>query len=90
MDISKLVRAYNLVGGSVSSFFSTILELTINLKILFYYNLVHQTNIPVKHIKKYIMYASKEYLKIMSPWNNTKFQRTFMNTYNCSNNFVSE
>lgn len=90
IDISKLVRAYNLAGGSVSSFFSTILELTINLQILFYYNLEHQSDLSIEKVKKYIMYAPKEYLKVMRPWNNTKFQRTFMNTHNCSNDFVLE
>ena len=90
IDISKLVGAYNLAGGGASSFFSSVLELTKNLQILFYFNLENRCYLPLKKVNKYIMYATNEYLKIMSPWNNTILQRNFMNTFNCSNNFVLE
>ena len=101
LDISKLVKAYNLVGGCISTFFSAILELNINLQILFFFQLNEQPlnqskKINIKYfyqrnlIKKFIMYAKKDYLRIMKPWKNTLYQRNYMKKYNCSNFFLIE
>ena len=98
VDISKLVHAYNLAGGGISTFFSSILELNINLQILFIFSLKEKPlNISEKknlikflysRIKILTMFSTNDYNKIMFPWNNTKYQRSFMNSYNCSNFFL--
>lgn len=96
IDISKLVHAYNLAGGGSGTFFNSILELNINLKILFLFKLKEKPlNISKKknlikflyisRIKIITMFATNEYNKIMFPWKNTNYQRSFMNNYNCSN-----
>jgi hypothetical protein len=97
IDISKLVHAYNLAGGERSTFFNSILELNINLQILFLFKLKEKPlNFSKKknlikflysRIKILTMFATNEYNKIMFPWNNTDYQRSFMNSYNCSNYF---
>lgn len=97
IDISKLVHAYNLVGGGSSTFFNSILELNIYLQILFLFKLEEKPlNISKKknlikflnsRIKILTMFATNEYNKIMFPWNNTNYQQSFMNSYNCSNYF---
>lgn len=98
IDISKLVHAYNLAGGGCSTFFDSILELNINLQILFLFNLKEKplniskkknlTKFLYSRIKILTMFATSEYKKIMFPWNNTNYQRSFMNSYNCSNFFL--
>ena len=98
VDISKLVHAYNLAGGGSSTFFDSILELNINIQILFLFNLKEKPlNISKKknlikflysRIKILTMFSTNEYNKIMFPWNNTNHQRSFMNSYNCSNFYL--
>lgn len=98
LDISYLINAYNLAGGEVSTFFSHIMALNYNSKVLFYFKFqIAPTNLSSKfniktfynhHFKKiFIMYASKNYLLKMKPWKNKIEQRKLMITSNCSKHY---
>ena len=99
-DISLLVHAYNICGGGVSTFFSNILRININLRFL--WTFIFKT---IKNIKKtefninnfynqnklkiFYMHSSNRYYEEMKIWNNTKSQRDLMLNDNCSNDFIA-
>lgn len=98
-DISKIVNAYNIVGGGTSTFFSHILLLNDKLQFLWNFkfnqmpfNLSLKMNIKNLYIKNkisnFVMFASKDYIDNMIPLKNSKLQRDFMINYNCSNFFI--
>ena len=99
MDISYLINAFNVAGGGFSTFFSNILSLNYNLKVLFNFQLrIKPPNIAKKiSIQNFYicnkntvftMYSTKYYLIKMKPWKNTIEQRNLMLSSNCSKNFI--
>ena len=99
LDIAKLINAYNIVGGGTSTFLSQILLLNVKLKVLWNFifkqrpfNLSLKIDIKDLYIENRItnfaMFASKDYIDKMIPWNNSKIQRDFMLNYNCPNYFI--
>ena len=95
LDIAKLVNAYNVAGGGISTFFYNILSLNVKLKNLWIFqfnhlpfNLVNLRKIDIKNnIKNYVMNDTKDYTNKMYPWRNSKMQRKFMLNYNCTKFF---
>ena len=98
IDICYLVNAYNLVGGSISSFFQQIILLNNNIKIIWEYAFKRLSTsninnilfrwIKRRNIKKYIMYSSNAYYEKMYPWTNNQSQRDLMINDNCTNFFI--
>ena len=94
LDIALLLKAYNIVG-SISSFFTTLIIINDNIKILWEYDLYR---LPEKHLHlhhdiynykmKYLLYKmkpSKKYKNLMFPWINSKQQRELMVKEKCGN-----
>ena len=94
LDLALLLKAYNIVG-SISSFFTTLIIINDNLKILWEYDLYR---LPEKYLHlhrdiynykiNYLIYKmkpSKKYKNIMFPWINSKQQREFMIKEKCTN-----
>ena len=94
LDLALLLKAYNIVG-SISSFFTTLMIINDNLKILWEYDLYR---LPEKYLHlhrdiynykiNYLIYKmkpSKKYKNIMFPWINSKQQREFMIKEKCTN-----
>lgn len=99
LDIALLVNAYNIAGGGISTFFYHILLLNNKKKVLFLFKIQQQpfklfTKLNIKSFYKetncinLLMFASKDYIIKMFPWENSRLQRDFMLSYNCSNYFI--
>ena len=94
LDLALLLKAYNIVG-SISSFFTTLIIINDNLKILWEYDLYRlpekylHLHRDIYHYKiNYLIYKmkpSKKYKNIMFPWINSKQQREFMIKEKCTN-----
>ena len=92
LDIAKLVNAYNIAGGGISTFFYNILSLNVKLKNLWVFqfnhlpfNFINLRKLDIKNnIKNYVMNDTKDYINKMYPWRNSKMQRKFMLNYNCT------
>ena len=96
IDIAKLVNAFNIAGGGISTFFYNILSLNVNLHILWLFKfnyipfnlIIDMEIINIKNnITYFVMYSTKDYVKKMYPWRNSKIQRDYMLNYNCTNYF---
>ena len=101
IDISYLCKAYNIVGGPSTLFFS-ILQINTNVKFLwdfdFHRHNENRTNflekflnffyIPKKNITIFRMISSINYTKEMSDWKCTEKQINLMLNSNCPFNFT--
>ena len=96
-DISILLNAYNLVG-SISSFFTSILQLNYNINFLWDYNIYDMRfknfifhydiyKYPNKRFIIYRMERSNIYRNVMQKWTNSKRQIKLMIKDKCINNF---
>jgi hypothetical protein len=96
-DISQLINAYNIVS-SISSFVNLIIQLNINLKFLWDYN-IYKTSEKI-YLFHYDLYKyphnnftilrmepSSKYRTIMYTWRNKKIQRKLMIKEKCHNFF---
>lgn len=93
IDISLLLNAYNIVG-SISSFFTTLIIINDNLKILWEYDLyrlpekyfhLHRDTYNYKiNYSIYKMSPSKKYRYLMFPWINSRQQRDLMINEKCN------
>ena len=91
VDIAYLVKAYNILSGGISTFFSQILLLNDNLQILYMFHMNYKGELEskkysVKIINKLIVFeifAPKEYLASVYPWKNSDKQREFMINFIC-------
>ena len=97
VDISYLVKGYNIVG-SISSFLISSIKLNDNLKYFWEYDLYHKAT-KINHLhysisnftRKYTIYSmppSKIYKEKMYFWNRTKEQLDLMINDTCPNDFV--
>ena len=98
LDIALLINAYNIAGGGTSTFFQQILLLNNKKRFLFLFKIqlepsklfakLNLENFYLENISNnLVMYSTREYINKMFPWRNTKEQRDFMLSYNCSNYF---
>jgi hypothetical protein len=96
-DIAQLVNAYNIVS-SISSFLNLIIQLNINLKFLWDYNifklsekiyLLHYDlyKYPYNNFTIFRMEPSDKYRAKMYIWKNSKIQRKLMIKAKCNNFF---
>lgn len=98
IDIGYLLNAYNLVGGSTSTFLRQIILLNNNIKIIWDFIFEKRSKLDInvtfnsfnnnKNIRKYIMYSSNNYYEKMKPWMNNQSQRDLMINDNCPNSFI--
>ena len=97
VDISYLLNAFNLVS-STSSFSTALVNLSKNLKILFEYDIILESEKKLffhydyqKYEKKYIriqMKPSDNYKSKMLPWNSTEKQKHAMINETCNSQFI--
>lgn len=97
LDVSYLVNAINIAGGGYSTFFNGILLLNKNLENLWLFKykiepIRKKNNIETFFEKNgkfpYIMYSSKDFIRKMYPWLNSKVQRDLMINHICLNHFI--
>ena len=96
LDISYLARAHNL-AGSVSSFFTDIVKLNVNLENLYEYNhyrlsekIYHLHHLLYNYKRNYTIYlmeSSKNYKKFMYIWKLTKKQINILLNDKCPKEF---
>lgn len=98
VDISLLANAYNLVV-SISSFVNSIIQLNINLKYVWDYNIYHNVErnrqlhydlykFPHNNFTIFRMQPSFYYRSHMYIWRNTRRQLNLMMTEKCINDFI--